>query len=653
MFLASQQYCTGMKEELRKEIENTRKLLATEKEEDLKQYKERMQSSSFTERRKSGVCWYPVALEKAKYNTAERVIVRILRHREHKESHLFQSGKLISFFTSDAYEDEKCEVNGVVNQVGEHDMLITLNCDALPDWAYGRKLGVQLLFDENSYREMERGLKKLLTSDDERLQELVRVLIGDQNAGFNNTHNITLPNLNAKQNLAVSNILNANEIAIVHGPPGTGKTTTLVEAILELLRSETQVLVTAPSNAAVDLLVEKLSERMVSVVRIGHPARVTPGVLNNTLDTKITAHQQYKQLKTLRKSADEFRRLAHKYKRNFGKTEREQRRLMFAEADRSRYDADQLSQFIKEDILDKARVIACTLVGSANDVLRDKQFSTVIIDEAAQGLEPASWLPILRANKVVFAGDHCQLPPTIKSFEAAKKGLSSTLFEKAIQRNNADVMLTEQYRMHESIMNFSSQFFYKNALTANSNVASDTILPEDLPVEFIDTAGCGFYEKANTESKSAFNPEEAGLLFKHLASYMENLANINKTEEVQNIGVISPYKAQIDTLQEFFDQSELKEQEWSERLQVKTIDSFQGQERDIIYISLVRSNEKGEIGFLSDTRRMNVAMTRAKRKLVIIGDSGTIGNHEFYSQFLNYIESIGAYKSAFEYISYD
>ena len=318
--------------------------------------------------------------------------------------------------------------------------------------------------------------------------------------------------------------------------------------------------------------------------------------------------------------------------------------------DSYRKEADLLSRFIKTDIIEKSRVIACTLVGSAHDILRDKHFTTVFIDEAAQGLEPASWLPILKANRVVFAGDHCQLPPTVKSFEAAKEGLSVTLFEKAISRNSADVMLSVQYRMHQKIMQFSSQEFYKDALVAHDSVKHQTNFYDDLPVEFIDTAGTGYAEDANPETKSAFNKEEASLLIKHLTNYLTDVENMGDVNDIHSIGIISPYKAQVDCIQHLFDQSELKQHPLAPVTRIKTVDSFQGQECDIVYISLVRSNEKGEIGFLSDTRRMNVALTRAKRKLVVFGDSATIGSHDFYGHFLDYINEIEGYRSAFELI---
>lgn len=636
---------------VQEELTKLLNLIRRERDEDLKQYNKKIKNTSFNEQRKQGVCWFPVRLEKTTFSSAERPIIRISRNIEHREAHQFQSGKLVQLFSGEKNQnDDERQIRGVINQVRDHEMIITLNANEVPDWAYYGKIGIQLLFDDISYREMEQGLKSLISTLDERLEHLKHVLLGDVAANFIDTKTISFPELNESQNIALNKVLQAKDVAIIHGPPGTGKTTTLVQAIKETLKTKTQVLVCAPSNAAVDLLAEKVAYEGISVVRIGHPARVNEEMLNLTLDAKIGKHKQYKELKTLRRNADEYKTLGHKYKRNFGQAEREQRKLLLAEAKRFRAEAELLASYIKDDIIDTSRVIATTLVGATNFALKAKTFDTVFIDEAAQSLEPACWLPILKASRVVFAGDHFQLPPTIKSFDAAKEGLSQTLFEKAIQRNHADVILSEQYRMNSLIMEFSNREFYKGQLKAHSSVAEQTVFPEDLPVEFIDTAGCGFFEETHPENKSSFNREEMELLFKHLSNYAESLQTLNFTETIDAIGIISPYKAQVSLMQETYQERKPLGEAFHKKVNINTIDSFQGQERDIIYISLVRSNEKGEIGFLADTRRMNVAMTRARKKLVIIGDSGTIASHPFYNNFLDYINEIGAYRSAFEWL---
>ncbi len=639
------------RKEIQEEITRLLNLLRREKEEDLKHYLRKMSSNSLTERRKEGVCWYPVRIEKTSYSQAEYPIVRLSRNPGHGESHSFAAGKPVQLFSAQTQRnEEEAYVKGVVNMAGDHEMVVTLHANEIPEWAYDGKLGIQLLFDETNYREMEAGLKTLLTTTDKRIESLKQILLGEQEAYFLNEPVAKAKALNESQNEALDRVLRARDTAIIHGPPGTGKTTTLVQAIRQTLQKETQVLVCAPSNAAVDLLCEKLLQENISVVRVGNPARITDQIMNSTLDARITLHPQYKQLKNLRRQAEEYKNLGHKYKRSFGPEEREQRKLLLAEARQFKAEAEMLSGYIKNDIIEKTRVVACTLVGSTSAALKGKNFGTVFIDEAAQALEPACWLPILKSQRVIFAGDHCQLPPTIKSLSAAKEGLEVTLFEKAIQRNQADVMLTEQYRMNEVIMRFSGRHFYHNKLIANSQVKDWLVFPDDMPLEFIDTAGCGFTEQTNPETKSAFNPEELELLFKHLHGYLAAIESLRMMQEINGIGIISPYKAQVNLMQESFAERKPYIEDISKQISINTIDSFQGQERDIIYISLVRSNEKGEIGFLADVRRMNVAMTRARKKLVIIGDSATIGNHAFYSELLDYVNETGAYKSAFEFL---
>jgi ATP-dependent RNA/DNA helicase IGHMBP2 len=636
--------------DIQEELIKVQALLKQEKEDELKQYQTKLNNSSYVVQRKQGLCWYPVKLEKSGFNSGERLIVNVSRPREHKETHHFQSGKPIRFFTNTPGIDEDEFINGIVNQVRESEMLITLYCDELPDWIYSGHLGVQVLFDEVSYREMELTMNYLIETEEPRINHLKHILLGDENAEFQNEIKTDLnPALNESQRRAVTLVASAQDVAIIHGPPGTGKTTTLIEAILQVLKDEAQVLVCAPSNTATDLLVEKLSEKQIEVLRVGNPARVTNELLSKTLDARIAQHPYYKELRMLKRKADEFRNLARKYKRNFGQSEREQRRLLFDEAGKLKAEAEQLEFFISNDIISKSQVIASTLVGANNYALKGKKFKTVFIDEAAQAMEPASWIPVVKAERVIFAGDHCQLPPTIKSFEAAKAGLSVTLFEKAIKRNHADVMLSEQYRMNTRIMEFSGRIFYHNLLVANNKVANHKVFPDDLPVEFIDTAGTGFFEQTDEESYSIVNPEEANVLLRHFTDYIHQAEAMDILHAIADVGIISPYKAQVTLLQDVLKDGTAAGL-MSGRLSINTVDSFQGQERDVIYISLVRSNEKGEIGFLSDTRRMNVAMTRARKKLVIIGDSATICSHPFYNQFIDYVNEIGAYRSAYEFM---
>ena len=459
---------------------------------------------------------------------------------------------------------------------------------------------------------------------------------------------LTRPRFNLPQQQALDRVRQSPDVAIIHGPPGTGKTTTLVQAIQEAIEPGRQFLVCAPSNLATDLLTEKLGAAGVNVLRIGHPARLTDVVLQHSLDVKLSAHPRYKEMKALRREAEQIRRQALKFKRKFGREERQQRRELLSDARGRQGEARDLESFMLKSLLDKASVITCTLAGSANSMLRDRRFAAVFIDEAAQALEPSCWIAIRKADRVIFAGDHCQLPPTVKSRAAEKGGLANTLFEKVIARKEVDVMLRVQYRMHQQLMGFSSREFYEDALEAHESVVDHRLSddPEQpllyLPVQFIDTAGCGFEEQQKAESSSLHNPGECDVVLQHLS----NLRAALPAGETPSIGVISPYKDQVHHLREQALQREIT------GITIDTVDGFQGHERDIIYISTVRSNADGNIGFLSDIRRMNVAMTRARKKLVVVGDSATLANHAFFQRWLEYFETIGAYGSAWEYMSW-
>lgn len=640
-------------------LQHSLALLREEKEEDLQQYREKILRTSLQDRKKSGLSWYPVLLKKTIYGAGEKIIAALERTAELDKPHVFQSGKLVNIFlpsTNTTGVEE--QISAVVNNVKGNTMWVTLNMGSadggLPEWLEAGKLGVDLLFDEASYREMEFAVKQMIAAKG-RASELREIMLGIQVPQFNADFDVSRPStLNDSQNEAVRHILAAEDVAIVHGPPGTGKTTTLVQSILKVLEKEPQVLVCAPSNAAVDLLVEKLGEQNVNVIRIGHPARVTEDALEKTLDALIAKHPVYSDLKKIKQKKEEFRKLAFKYKRHFGHAERTQRKRLLQEASSLQAEAEALEFYILEDIVGKAQVIASTLVGASANQLQKRRFSTLFIDEAAQALEPACWIPILKCEKVVFAGDHQQLPPTIKSVSAAKGGLANTLFEKIIRTKKIGSLLKVQYRMNEKIMNFSNGQFYDNALTAHESVINHTLLPEEEALEFIDTAGGGFGEQMNPETLSRYNKEEADFLLRHLQALLQKVleSEINSNAAAAiSIGIISPYKAQInllsDSLQNFEVLNNMKE-----NIAIDTIDAFQGREKDVIYISLVRSNEKGEIGFLKELRRINVAMTRARKKLVIIGDSATLGQHQFYSDLIDYASENGGYKSVFEFSDY-
>ncbi len=630
-------------------------LLKIEREEDRQSYLKLTESTSVSERRANGIAWYPIAIRGSEMGRGDYLTVEVERTTHQDVSHQLRFGMPAVLFSN--HEPKKDRVEGTITHQSGNRLKITLRTEELPDWSRDGKLGIDLLFDDNSYDEMQNALKSASFLEESTGEgRLIRILTGQKEPTFKpEIAFYAAPKLNESQQLAVSKILTANELAIVHGPPGTGKTTTLVEAIKALIKQDKkQILVVAPSNTAVDLLSEKLSDQGLTVLRVGNPARVSERLMALTLDSKMTGHASMKEIKNLKKQANEFKNMAHKYKRSFGKSERDQRKALFDEAHRIMKDVGKAEQYIIDDLVSKAQVITATLVGANHYTVRNLKFDTVVIDEAGQALEPACWIPILKSQKVVLAGDHCQLSPTIKSGEAAKKGLATTLLEKCVSLHpESVVLLEEQYRMNESIMGYSSGVFYENKLKANASVAHHLLFENDVPLLFIDTAGCGFDEKL--EGTSSTNPEEASFLFKHLQMLVgelenqpENRVDNNFVANFPTIAVISPYKQQINILKDQLLHAPVLKK-YGEKISVNTIDSFQGQERDIVYISMVRSNPEGEIGFLSDIRRMNVAMTRARKKLVVIGDSATLSVLPFYTDFISYAENLDAYKSAWEF----
>jgi ATP-dependent RNA/DNA helicase IGHMBP2 len=626
-------------------------LLRVEKEEDKVSYQQLIENQSVADRRENGMSWYPVAIKDTELGHGDYLSVEVERTTHTDIIHQFRFGMSVAFFSN--HDPRQDRIEGTVTYISGNRMKFSLRTDELPDWSRNGKLGVDVVFDANSYAEMENALKQAsLVAEKHGEGLLVRILTGEKKPGFHpkvEAHLLQpyLHPLNSTQQKAVEKIIAANELAIVHGPPGTGKTTTLVQAIKCLVQQEhEQVLVVAPSNAAVDLLTEKLSDEGLNVVRVGNPARVSDSLMSLTLDNKIASHQAAKEIRRLKKQATEYRDMAHKYKRSFGKEEREQRKALFAEARNINKEVERTEQYIIDDILAKAQVITATLVGANHYTVRNRKYKTVVIDEAGQALEPACWIPILKAKKLVMAGDHFQLPPTIKSEQAAREGLANTLLEKTVALYpESVVLLEEQYRMHETIMGFSSREFYEGKLQAHPSVAQRLLFETDQPLLFIDTAGCGFEEK--WEGTSISNPEEAGFLLRQLLHLMENLQQQTHLANHPSIGVVSPYKHQVELLRH----AVLENSEWDgyrDYITVNTIDSFQGQERDAIFISMTRSNADNNIGFLSEIRRMNVAMTRARKKLVVVGDSATLAQATFYADFIAYAQQKNAYISAWE-----
>jgi superfamily I DNA and/or RNA helicase len=513
-----------------------------------------------------------------------------------------------------------------------------------PDWLDDGRIGIQLAFDASGFSDMASALRTVSTADGDRLEILRDVLFGDREPTFQPPGPIEqIAGLNASQAQAVDLALRANEVAVIHGPPGTGKTTTLVEVIKGLARRTRPVLVCAPSNAAVDLLTERCAAAGLDVVRIGNVARVDPAVLEHTLGERWKRHPMASEIKDLRKRADEFRRLALKYKRSFGRSEMEQRKLLLKEARSIIDDVRRMERQVTDMMVDSADVVACTLVASRNEEIRGRHFDHVVIDEAGQALDPALCIPLLRAERVILAGDPHQLPPTVID-QGAARVLGSTMLERLVSRRPEAVrLLTEQYRMNHVIMTYSNDTFYEGKVTCHPSVEDRTV-PDGAPLNeslvIIDTSGRGWEESAGDGGESLVNPGEAACVM----SILDDLL-IRPGHAGWSVGIISPYRGQVRALSDLVTDA-IRGQAAS--VEVDTVDSFQGSECDIIVMSLVRSNTEGEIGFLRDIRRMNVAMTRARRKLIIVGDGSTVATHPFYAGLWSYVEREGTLRSAWE-----
>lgn len=641
-------------EKSKEALQRLLRLLEMEREEERRQFRERFLHTSLDKRVKEGTSWYPVVVEGEEIGLGDRIVLEVARNPA-EERGLFQTGSIAALWcNAEQYRKDPPSVTGVVIKALKDKVILALHTDESPEWLDEGKLGLDLSYDESGYKEMVRAIQDVMSAQRDRLALLREVMLGDRTLETDPRRaSADLPELNPSQNEALQKVRMAEDLAIVHGPPGTGKTTTLVRTIADALQSEKQVLVSAASNLATDLLTEKLAQQGIRVLRLGHPARVSEDVLQHCLDLQISLHPQFKDMKRLRRDAEAIRKQATKFKRSFGPAERERRKELLQEARDCQRQARDMEDFILQDLLNKAQAVTCTLTGAATGMLRGRRFSTLFIDEAAQATEPACWIPIRLADRVVFAGDHCQLPPTVKSQDAARAGFAVSLFEKCIARHpEAAVMLRTQYRMHSTIMGFSNHQFYHDGLVAHETVADRRLGDDpDKPLlskamEFIDTAGCGYEEQLNPETLSLSNPGEADILLAHLVALSEELRS---RKGWPTLGIVSPYKDQVLLLRDKLEQLPIHHG-WRPYITVDTVDGFQGQERDIIYISMVRSNADGGIGFLGDTRRMNVAMTRARMKLVLAGDSGTLGGHPFYAAFLDYVDQVGAYASAWDWM---
>ena len=626
--------------ETKEYFDNLIHLLHLEKEEEMRQFEQLMQSTTVAQRVALGICWYPLNVVETGFGFGDYPFVVIERTRSTEIQHQFSAGKSVILFSSDPQAPQA--IKAALQYLQGNQMKLVFFLDDEPELLDWGKLGVMLMPDVNAFKEQESALKLISNAKNCRLADLRDVLILRSSAEKLHEEDwIWSPTnrLNDSQNDGVRQILEAKDVFLIHGPPGTGKTTTIIEATRQLVEQGEQVLLAAPSNAAADLLSRNAIDQGIRVLRIGNLTRIDEELEQITIEGQLRLQPDYASIRKYRKQAEELRRMAGKYKRQFGREEREQRKLILQEAKSIGKEARKLEEYIIQRLVENAQVITCTLMGANHRLLQDIQFATVIIDEAAQSPEPACWIPILKADRLILAGDPFQLPPTVKSEEAAKKGLRVTLMEKILNRLPTQ-LLTEQYRMNREVMEFSNRWFYGGKLVAHEQVANWNI-PGEPAVQFIDTAGIGWDEQMNEETRSVCNPGEAKLIHFLVNDLLEKQPQLP-----MEIGIISPYKEQIRSLTDLFINQSFPKHI---KINIQTIDSFQGQERDVIFLSLVRSNESNEIGFLKDYRRMNVAMTRAKKKLVVIGDSATLSKDLFYKSFIDFSEEIAAYTSAWEY----
>ena len=584
---------------------------------------------------KRGDALWPLKYGKSYYNSLNQLALEVYRQADDDVEHNFEYGRPVMFFSLGNNEktDGKASVNyfkftGVVNYADGDRIVVTVPDNApLLELQNAGNFGMQLSFDETSYKMMFEALDRVIRARGNRLAYLRDLFYTPSMKAQRFTFGqIRFPYLNETQEHAVNEVLCAKDVSVVHGPPGTGKTTTLVEAIYETLMRENQVLVCAQSNMAVDWISERLVDRGINVLRIGNPTRVNDKMLGFTYERRFEAHSDYPQLWAIRKSIREMRQHRKRGDDHFHQ-----------KMDRLKARATELEIRINAELFGEARVIACTLVSSASRLLQGMKFATLFIDEAAQALEAACWIPIRKASRVILAGDHCQLPPTIKSLAAMHGGLDKTLMERIVENKPEVVTLLKmQYRMNDDIMRFSSDYFYHGEVESAPEVKHRGILDYDDAFEWIDTADIDAREEFIGETFGRINKAEAELTLAVLQHYFEKIGKQRIMDERIDVGIISPYRAQVQYLRHLIKKQSFFKP-YRHLLSVNTVDGFQGQERDVIMISLVRANEEGQIGFLRDLRRMNVAITRARMKLIILGNTETMGKHPFYKKLINYI----------------
>ena len=623
-------------------LQRQRMLLEIEYNHEKEEFRKQTETMGVERKVRRGDAWFPVSIGRSYYNSLNQMVVEVMRQPGSDIEHNFEAGRPVCFFTikndmgtagakntKGGSKLQYLSFTATVSYAEQDRMVVALpDSGRIVDLQRQDALGVQLFFDETSYRLMFEALDRVIRARSGRLADLRDIFYTKAPASRYTFDAMRFPWLNASQEKAVNEVLWAKDVAVVHGPPGTGKTTTLVEAIFETLRRESQVLVCAQSNMAVDWISEKLVDRGINVLRIGNPTRVNDKMLSFTYERRFEAHPDYPQLWSIRKAIRELRQ------------QRKHADSWHQKMDRLKSRATELELRIRSSLFGEARVIASTLTGAANRVLEGEKYSTLFIDEAAQALEAACWIAIRKAGRVVLAGDHCQLPPTVKSIMALKGGLGKTLMERIVENKPETVTLLKmQYRMNEQIMKFSSEWFYHGMVESAPTVSHRGILDYDTPMMWIDTAECDGKEEFVGENFGRINRAEAELTLQTLQQYLEKIGKQRILEESIDVGIISPYRAQVQLLRK-----ELRKREffrpYRHLLTVNTVDGFQGQERDIILISLVRSNDGGDIGFLRDLRRMNVAITRARMKLIILGSSETMTSHPFYKKLYEYVEGL-------------
>jgi ATP-dependent RNA/DNA helicase IGHMBP2 len=589
-----------------------------------------------------GFAWYPTRIVSKYYTIGENVEIEVERIRDINTSHKLKTGHGVKV-TANAGKEE-IELAGTISYLRKNKMKILLRMDvisrdAMPD---NINYAIEMVYDERPYAVMKDALKQVMEAKHGPIKLLREGIRSKDAMSEENDYTVDKKHdhLNPSQHLAMAKSLRAGQFAIIHGPPGTGKTTTLVSLIEELVKKEKRVLVCAPSNNATDLLTHLLDQEGLKVLRVGNISRMDDDITHLTIDEKARNHSEWQRIKKIKIEAEEAQKMANQFKRTFGHEQRMERKDMFMEARELRKWARSLEEKLVEDIIIGAEVILTTLVGSTNNMLNGLKFKTVVIDEASQCLEPECWIAMLKAEKVILAGDHKQLPPTVKSKAAAQLGLTETLLDRMSDFCQYSSLLTVQYRMNNDILYFPNQKFYNGKLISHDTVAQRYLPNDTKHLVFIDTAGTGFDEKFNPEYKSLWNEGEYFIIREHLLQNKENILG-------HDVGIITPYAEQVRYIQS---QLTADEEIRSLGIDVDTIDGFQGQEKDVIYISLVRSNDTNEIGFLLDERRLNVALTRAKKKLVIVGDSSTIGSHAVFNDLLNHIEQNAHYLSAWEYM---